>query len=115
MLDMVFVVDNAEKWHTENMKRNNSHYSRLMSLAGASNVAYVQKDFGGRIYYNSNVQIREIVNFSCFALIFDFCSFLLFWEEFKVRSHRREGPCTRLGRMGHSPPCRKTSQASQVV
>jgi len=58
MLDFIFVVDNAEAWHVQNMSLNPSHYSSLR-FAGAPTVAKVNK-WGPGLYFNAFVHIPNL-------------------------------------------------------
>ena len=55
MLDFIFVVDNSEAWHRENLARNYKHYSFLRRL-GAKRVALIQDKYGASVYYNTLVR-----------------------------------------------------------
>lgn len=57
MIDLVFVVDNAIKFHDENLKANGSHYSALRWL-GPYYVSRVQNDLAAACFYNTLVPLR---------------------------------------------------------
>ena len=59
MLDLIFVVDDAESWHSENLARNPHHYSFLRYL-GTDVITKTQRA-GGRVYYNTLVEIDSQV------------------------------------------------------
>ena len=44
MLDLIFVVESSEEWHTLNMTMNPTHYTAILPL-NASYVAKVQVTF----------------------------------------------------------------------
>ena len=56
MLDLVFVVEDAEVWHRENIARNPRHYSFLRYL-GLDTITRIQRT-GAGLYYNTLVQIN---------------------------------------------------------
>ncbi|XP_047390843.1 phosphatidate cytidylyltransferase, mitochondrial isoform X3 [Sciurus carolinensis] len=51
MLDFVFTVDDPVAWHSENLKKNWSHYSFLKVL-GPKVITSVQNNYGAGVYYN---------------------------------------------------------------
>ena len=59
MLDLIFVVDDAEAWHAENLDRNRHHYSSL-SHFGSSAIAKTQRASAG-VYYNTLVKFESQV------------------------------------------------------
>ena len=59
MLDLVFVVDDAEVWHRSNLAVNSDHYSFVQYL-GSDTIANIQRA-GAGVYYNTLVQINEQV------------------------------------------------------
>lgn len=58
MLDFVFVVDNPEKWHKDNLYCNSDHYSFLKKF-GSKYVVKIQEQYGARIYFNTLVPFEE--------------------------------------------------------
>lgn len=58
LIDLMFCVDDPTKWHTENLKLNNSHYS-CIKLLGATNLSRVQENFGAKVYCNTLVPIEN--------------------------------------------------------
>jgi mitochondrial translocator assembly and maintenance protein 41 len=59
MIDFIFGVTHAQHWHSLNLRQNQSHYS-LVSRFGPSAVASLQENFGGRIYYNTDVVVNGV-------------------------------------------------------
>jgi len=57
MLDMIFVVENAEAWHAENMARNRDHYSSLAAVS-PSVVAFIQDRMGAHVWFNAYVPMN---------------------------------------------------------
>ena len=59
MLDFVFVLQNARKWHEDNMygKRHAHHYSSLRWL-GSRALVSLQDKFGAGVYYNTLVPME---------------------------------------------------------
>uniref|UniRef100_A0A182Y5D4 Phosphatidate cytidylyltransferase, mitochondrial n=1 Tax=Anopheles stephensi TaxID=30069 RepID=A0A182Y5D4_ANOST len=58
MIDLIYVVDNAHRWHTANLDQNFEHYSG-MRLLGGDVIAKYQETFGARVYFNTLVQIPD--------------------------------------------------------
>lgn len=56
MVDYIIVVDDAEDWHSMNLKMNKNHYS-CIRFVGAENLAKFQRSYGPRIFYNTLVRI----------------------------------------------------------
>lgn len=54
MLDLIFVVDNPETWHTLNLQRNPTHYSSMLSLS-ASNIALFQEQLKAHFWFNAYI------------------------------------------------------------
>lgn len=59
MVDLIFCVDNAAKWHEANMRKNPSHYSGLKYL-GHNFIGQYQQNFGAKIYFNTLVPIEGV-------------------------------------------------------
>ena len=57
MLDLIFAVEDAQAWHTENLRRNRAHYSHPWPALGASAIAAVQEDYGAGLWYNTLVPL----------------------------------------------------------
>ena len=57
MIDIMFAVPNAKEWHGINMNINPSHYNSGLPLSN-SDIAYLQDNTGGRIWYNTYVPIN---------------------------------------------------------
>lgn len=55
MLDYIFVVDDAHKWHHQNIKMYPKHYS-FLRFFGAKRIAKIQDNYGAGIYFNTLVQ-----------------------------------------------------------
>nr|XP_020728229.1 phosphatidate cytidylyltransferase, mitochondrial isoform X8 [Odocoileus virginianus texanus] len=52
VLDFVFAVDDPVAWHSENLKKNWSHYS-LLKVLGPRIITAVQNNYGAGVYYNT--------------------------------------------------------------
>ncbi|XP_046391979.1 phosphatidate cytidylyltransferase, mitochondrial [Ischnura elegans] len=52
MIDMIFVVEDPEEWHKENMSRHPHHYSGLRYL-GEQFVSQLQENWGAKVYFNT--------------------------------------------------------------
>ncbi|XP_053980300.1 phosphatidate cytidylyltransferase, mitochondrial [Hylaeus volcanicus] len=59
MLDLIFVVRNANQWHAENLELNPKHYAQPLKLLGHRTIANVQENWGAKIYYNTLVKMSE--------------------------------------------------------
>lgn len=57
MVDMIFAVKDPERWHSENLIRNPSHYTPLVTLS-PHNIAYVQSAFGAGMWYNAMIAMN---------------------------------------------------------
>lgn len=57
MLDFIFVVDDAEKFHTENLLLNRNHYNSLRYL-GTGNLTFVQ-NLGAGVYFNTLIKCEN--------------------------------------------------------
>ena len=53
LVDVIVAVDDAEKWHAENLQRNRAHYSGLGALSPRT-IAGIQ-GWGANVYFNTDV------------------------------------------------------------
>lgn len=60
VIDFVFSVNNASKWHEENLAVNRSHYSAL-KFGGPAFVSKVQEEFGAGVYFNTLIPFDDQV------------------------------------------------------
>ena len=60
MIDLIFIVDNSQNFHKENLIRNKNHYSKLARLS-IFFLNYVN-NHGTKIYYNPNVLLENNIN-----------------------------------------------------
>lgn len=58
MIDFIFAVKDAEKWHNLNLQMNPSHYSAL-SYFGSHIISKVQTNLASKVYFNSMIPIRS--------------------------------------------------------
>lgn len=56
LIDLMISVDDARKWHEENLQVNPSHYAILRAL-GASTIAKIQENYGARVYCNTLIPL----------------------------------------------------------
>nr|CAG4649361.1 EOG090X06VP [Scapholeberis mucronata]SVE93641.1 EOG090X06VP [Scapholeberis mucronata] len=79
VVDLIFVVEDAETFHQSNLKHNSKHYSSMKYL-GPKTLASFQDQLGARVYFNTLVPYRygllKYGVISSSALITD----LLDWE-----------------------------------
>ena len=57
LVDLIFVVDNSEKWHKLNMAKNPDHYTPLFTLS-EKQIAFYQTKFGAKIWYNTMIESK---------------------------------------------------------
>lgn len=60
MIDLVYCVDNSSKWHEENLRINPGHYS-FLKYFGHNFVAKYQENSGAKVYFNTLVDIEDVV------------------------------------------------------
>lgn len=61
MVDMIFVVEDAVRWHAENLVRNKDHYSSFIAswpLGSPGVIAYVQTQLGARVWFNAYIPMK---------------------------------------------------------
>lgn len=61
MLDLMFVVDNAYKWHAQNLLQNPSHYSFIRSM-GSNFIARYQEKYAAKVFCNTLIPIHDEKN-----------------------------------------------------
>ncbi|XP_011691173.1 PREDICTED: phosphatidate cytidylyltransferase, mitochondrial [Wasmannia auropunctata] len=59
MLDLIFVVRNANKWHAENLTRNPGHYAKPLRFLGPKAITRVQEGSGAKMFYNTLVRTSQ--------------------------------------------------------
>ncbi|XP_034935126.1 phosphatidate cytidylyltransferase, mitochondrial [Chelonus insularis] len=59
MLDLIFVVSNPKRWHSQNLMKNPSHYAQPLRFLGPKVIANVQEKWGARIYYNTLIKSSD--------------------------------------------------------
>lgn len=59
MVDLIFVVNNTQNFHQDNLIANPDHYSALRWL-GASAVSNIQTSFGANVYFNTHVKVGDL-------------------------------------------------------
>ena len=57
MLDLIFVVEDAEKWHAANMARNREHYTSFAAVS-AGVVAWIQERLGAHVWFNAYIPMN---------------------------------------------------------
>jgi translocator assembly and maintenance protein 41 len=60
MVDLILVVDNAQKWHQLNLNQHQSHYSLVPRLCGSNFCAHLQKT-GPGVYFHTNIEVEQRV------------------------------------------------------
>lgn len=58
LIDLMFCVDDSQKWHTENLKTNPDHYSGLRVFGGPAQ-AYIQENYGAKVYCNTLIPLAK--------------------------------------------------------
>jgi translocator assembly and maintenance protein 41 len=56
MVDFIFVVENSELWHKENLSRNPAHYSSILSFS-AKHIAAFQDRIPSHFWFNAYVPL----------------------------------------------------------
>jgi translocator assembly and maintenance protein 41 len=56
MVDFIFVVEDSQSWHAENLIRNSSHYSSMLCLS-SKNTAAFQDRFPAHFWFNAYVPL----------------------------------------------------------
>lgn len=59
LLDIIIAVDDSTQWHRENIEINKHHYS-LSFPATAKRVAWLQEEFGARVYFNPYINVGNL-------------------------------------------------------
>lgn len=59
MVDIILVVNDSEEFHSENLIRNNDHYS-FLKYFGASVLKNVQENYGSRMYFNTMIHVDDL-------------------------------------------------------
>jgi len=81
IIDFVFVVDDAFKFHSENIEKNPSHYSFLKHL-GPFYLTKIQNDIPAAVYYNTLVKYDDsLIKYGVISTD-AFIKDLLDWEYF---------------------------------
>lgn len=57
MLDLIFIVENSETWHSENLKMNPTHYTSLFPM-NAQSIAFVQDKIPAHFWFNAYVPVK---------------------------------------------------------
>ncbi|KAL9185241.1 hypothetical protein ACHAXT_003018 [Thalassiosira profunda] len=57
MIDAILAVDDSQAWHAQNLHRHADHYSLLARTGGPRFVAWLQGNFGAKIYFHPFVDI----------------------------------------------------------
>ncbi|KAL9698606.1 hypothetical protein quinque_002047 [Culex quinquefasciatus] len=58
MIDLIYTVDNAHRWHVSNLERNPDHYSGLGGFGG-NFIAKYQETLGAKVFFNTLIPIPE--------------------------------------------------------
>uniref|UniRef100_A0A8D8LK00 Phosphatidate cytidylyltransferase, mitochondrial n=1 Tax=Cacopsylla melanoneura TaxID=428564 RepID=A0A8D8LK00_9HEMI len=59
MVDLIFVVNDSEKFHSENLIRNNQHYS-FLKYFGSGILKKIQEDYGSQMYFNTLIPLDDL-------------------------------------------------------
>lgn len=95
LIDLMFCVDDPRKWHEENLLRNKSDYSFMRCLS-PSTLAYVQRNYGAKVYCNTLVTLESgcAIKYGVIATE-DLCNDLNHWTDLYVAG-RLHKPITTL-------------------
>jgi translocator assembly and maintenance protein 41 len=58
MIDLIICVDNAHRWHTSNLERNQSDYSAFQFF-GSKFITTYQEHFGANVFFNTLIPIEK--------------------------------------------------------
>lgn len=58
LIDLIVCVDDAEQFHSENLRANPTHYSSIRSL-GAAKLAQLQENYGAKVYCNTLIPLGD--------------------------------------------------------
>eukprot|EP01147_Barroeca_monosierra_P011193 gene11193-3250_t len=84
MLDIIIAVEDAEAFHSQNIRVNPYHYSYAARMIGPKNIAAIQQSTGARIYYHPYVYLGDqLVKYGVISLE-DIKTDLLTWETLYV-------------------------------
>lgn len=59
VIDLAFCVEDADKWHAENLEKHSSHYSGFR-VFGSQFISSYQKKFAANVYFNTLVPLTDI-------------------------------------------------------
>ncbi|GAO51974.1 Mmp37-domain-containing protein [Saitoella complicata NRRL Y-17804] len=79
MVDFIFGVTHAQHFHSLNIARHPEHYSGLRHLGSAA-ISYIQRGFGGKVYFNPYVEVNGMMIKYGVVSIDDLCADLNGWE-----------------------------------
>lgn len=79
MVDLIFVVNNTQRFHRDNLRVNPEHYSSIRYF-GASVLSSVQTSFGAYVYFNTHVTVGNLVFKYGVIDLKDFCQDLQSWN-----------------------------------
>jgi len=80
MTDFIFVVENSQKWHQQNLQLNPTDYSGLMRRFGPKVISDVQEKYGAHFYFNTLIPFEEgQIKYGVISRQ-DFISDLLDWD-----------------------------------
>lgn len=80
MIDLIYCVDDSNKWHKINIQRNGSHYSALKYL-GYKFISRYQENSGAKVYYNTLVPFEDALIKYGIVTTRDLVTDLLEWSD----------------------------------
>ncbi|XP_008482640.1 phosphatidate cytidylyltransferase, mitochondrial [Diaphorina citri] len=85
MVDIILVVNDSEKFHSENLIRNNNHYS-FLKYFGPGVLKKVQENYGSKMYFNTHIPMDDLNVTLKYGIINrqHFLSDLLDWQHLYV-------------------------------
>lgn len=86
-VEVLFCVDDLERWHEENISMNPSHYS-FMRFCGSKLITHMQMRGGANIYRHPPIQFGngQFIRYETVSED-DFCYDLMNWTELHVSGH----------------------------
>lgn len=64
LTDLIISTPDARAFHTTNLRQNPTHYPLLARLIGGNGIAWLQENWGARVWYVTMVKIRNLVRLS---------------------------------------------------
>jgi translocator assembly and maintenance protein 41 len=113
MTDLIFIVNDVKKFHTQNILINKQHYSSTALALGIDNLAKVNS-FGTKIYYNPSVKIEDVNIKYGIIQESDFINNLTHWDNLFVAG-RFHKPILKLNGQNYMEDIIQKNQQAAVI